>query len=520
MILVYPVAMNCSYSFNPKKLTNFDSSMKGKIFISILLFGFTYQTLSQDKVVDSLKNKRNELKVKPASFERDTTLAQLDLLLAKSMRKYDLDEASKFGLTAFQQYAKLYNYKNLAYSTHQLAIIYRTKGEYDKSKVFAEAMLTFSELIGDTLLISEAYGTIANVHVRLGNEAEGLNYHFKALKLREILKHEAALISTYNNIGFIYLGRNEQEKANEYLFKCLKIKRKNGDSLGVAELYSNIASGYDQARDFKTAYLYHSKALEILKEANEPNLLANEYNNIGGHYYYQNKIDSMLSNQKRALTYYLKLNHLSGISGSYINIGSTYLEMKKYKEAEEYLLKSLNIYKSTHNAVGMVDMLDRLRELFEAKKEFDVALKYNKLYHSMKDSIGAISNSREMGEIEERFKNEKLKAQREIEFKKEKENQEAQAAAKNKQKNIILAFVLIILVVMAAFSRVLYNRFKITKQQNVLIEKQKQEVQVQKEIIEAKQKDILDSIAYASRIQRSLLPNEKLLSKYLNKNKG
>jgi hypothetical protein len=61
------------------------------------------------------------------------------------------------------------------------------------------------------------------------------------------------------------------------------------------------------------------------------------------------------------------------------------------------------------------------------------------------------------------------------------------------------------------FSFFLYRRFRVTHKQNIIIRKQKKEV-------EEKQKEIIDSIRYAKRIQQALLPNEKYIERNL-KNK-
>jgi hypothetical protein len=49
------------------------------------------------------------------------------------------------------------------------------------------------------------------------------------------------------------------------------------------------------------------------------------------------------------------------------------------------------------------------------------------------------------------------------------------------------------------------------------MEMQKQLIEKQKKEVEEKQKEIIDSIRYARRIQRSLLPTDKYLDKQLNK---
>jgi hypothetical protein len=57
----------------------------------------------------------------------------------------------------------------------------------------------------------------------------------------------------------------------------------------------------------------------------------------------------------------------------------------------------------------------------------------------------------------------------------------------------------------------------IIEQQKNLVAKQKQEAEYQKYLVEEKQKEIIDSIKYAKRIQQSLLPTDKYIGKSLNR---
>ena len=67
------------------------------------------------------------------------------------------------------------------------------------------------------------------------------------------------------------------------------------------------------------------------------------------------------------------------------------------------------------------------------------------------------------------------------------------------------------------FAIFILNRFRVTKKQKIIIESQKEIVEEQKKIVEEKNKDITDSIYYARRIQRALLPTEKYITKNLNR---
>ncbi|HYG50504.1 MAG TPA: hypothetical protein VD905_06355, partial [Flavobacteriales bacterium] len=55
-----------------------------------------------------------------------------------------------------------------------------------------------------------------------------------------------------------------------------------------------------------------------------------------------------------------------------------------------------------------------------------------------------------------------------------------------------------------------FNRFRLTKRQKKVIEYQKIEV-------EEKQREIIDSINYARRIQLALMPNERLIEKNMER---
>lgn len=99
---------------------------------------------------------------------------------------------------------------------------------------------------------------------------------------------------------------------------------------------------------------------------------------------------------------------------------------------------------------------------------------------------------------------EKRKAQQEADTKKK----EAIAMADAKRQKIILYSVATLGAMILIFAVFAYRSFLQKKKVNVAIMRQKQ-------LIEEKQKEILDSIHYARRIQRALITNEKYVHKTL-----
>ena len=80
------------------------------------------------------------------------------------------------------------------------------------------------------------------------------------------------------------------------------------------------------------------------------------------------------------------------------------------------------------------------------------------------------------------------------------------AKAEKKRQNIWIWLIAIVAFFVALITIVVFRSLQIARKQKLIIE-------YQKELVEEKQREIMDSIYYARRIQRSLLPTEKYIDK-------
>ena len=74
----------------------------------------------------------------------------------------------------------------------------------------------------------------------------------------------------------------------------------------------------------------------------------------------------------------------------------------------------------------------------------------------------------------------------------------------------------VIVVVLVFFDYMWRSRQK-QKEANRLLSQKNREIEAQKKVVEEHQKEILDSIHYASRIQRALITSERYIDKSLRK---
>ena len=84
-------------------------------------------------------------------------------------------------------------------------------------------------------------------------------------------------------------------------------------------------------------------------------------------------------------------------------------------------------------------------------------------------------------------------------------------AERGEKQTVITYSIAVGLILLLMFSIFVYNRLQITKRQKNIIEEQKK-------LVEVKQKEILDSINYAKRIQGAILPSERIINETLKNN--
>jgi len=205
---------------------------------------------------------------------------------------------------------------------------------------------------------------------------------------------------------------------------------------------------------------------------------------------------------------------------------------KKYKEAEEYLKKAIEIGEELHIIYELQGLYHSLSELYSKTGIYKNALEAYKKYVMYKDSINSEENRKALATKEMQYLFEKKQAEEKARY----EKMMALAEAEKKRQKIIIWFVTVSLILILAFLGVTFYSLQVTKKQkriieeakdeiarqkeeverqNVIIKRQKEEVEEQKRLVEEKNKEITDSILYARRIQDVILPDKDLWKKLL-----
>ena len=372
------------------------------------------------------------------------------------------------------------------------------EGKYDLSKSYALKAHAIAKKIKDYQGEAMAYNNIGIVYDYLGIYSESLNNYFKAIELQKKINDEAGLAYTYNNIGLIYSNQFNYKKALENYQSALVLRKKNNEKKGISSTYNNIGIVYMNQKEYNKALQNYFASVEMDSMLNNAQGIAASQSNIGQVYLKMKKFDQAYIYFDKALKLRKLRNDPYDMANSYINFGSLFLDQDKYTEAKKYFLNGLEISKKIGAKESTRYTYEKLQHIAEIENDLPLAYEYYKQFILYKDSMLNEANIQQQAQIEVKFKYDQEKAEEKLKQEKQKiqDNQDKQ------EQQYILWTLIIVIVFILIFVWFLNKNRKIEK--------------AQKNVIEEKNKEILDSITYAKRIQTAILPTEKLVKEYLS----
>lgn len=432
---------------------------------------------------------------------------------------------------------------------------YEFRGDYETALDYYHKSIKIKEEVGNKEGIASSLNNIASIYQRIGKTDLALENFNKSLKIRREIKNKDAIAISLNNLGGFYDAVGNIPKAIEAFSESLKICEEIQDKNGQGLACNSLGGVYEDQKDFANAKKYYRKGLKLFKEVGYKEGEGTAYCNIAAMFKDEKKIDSALAYFNKALKIFIDTEDGLKTARVYSNLAVIEEEAKSFDKALAYYEKALDIQRKYQDKQGLAFSLKNIGTVYYKKRDLARAIQFGKQSLEYSLELGFPANIRnvsqllykcykETGNYSEALNNherfikmrdslENLETQKatirqqtnyEYEKKKvlsDKENefklrqQEEKASAEKTKQNIIIVSVSLLLIIVAVFSVFLYNRFRVTQKQKVIIEIKEKETQQQKHVIEEKHKEITDSINYAERIQRSFLATKELLDENL-----
>jgi len=183
---------------------------------------------------------------------------------------------------------------------------------------------------------------------------------------------ESKLADIYLSLGNRFIMSDNRSSAIQFYNKAKKIYSKEKNTLGIADCYENIATSYNVI---------------------EPII-----------------VDSALYYSKLAEKQYKLLNNSYALAVNYNNQSQIYLQLKDYPKGILYLLKADSLPLKENEKKTKLIFYENLAELYELNGNPTLHAKYLKKQLELKDSINDTNQNIAISEINEKYQNEKLRA--------------------------------------------------------------------------------------------------------------
>ncbi|MEZ4938185.1 MAG: SpoIIE family protein phosphatase [Crocinitomicaceae bacterium] len=363
----------------------------------------------------------------------------------------------------------------------------------------------------------------------------------------------------------LFQDLHEYEKALDEILKYLELSQKYNKINWEADALSEIMGLFDFLKDSIRSEEYAKKLIDLIDQMDSKKLKADCYNYLGTHYKEINLTDKALEYHNKSLELRIENGNRKGAAYSYNNIGIVYKNIGRYDEALKYYFKSLEIKEDLKDTRGCSGSNINIANVMLLSKKFSegipfvnkgIALAkesnadnfllvgYEVLYElekgrgNFKSALEALENHIELDavvhdqevakqakELERKYEAEKRLHELKILKQKQEINDlelDKQEKDIEQQRNIIIFFIVGsilfgVLVVFLVINRNQKSRMNLVlQQQNAEIQIQKEETELQKSIVEQKNKEITDSIAYAKKIQSAILPPKSKIDALLN----
>ena len=462
------------------------------VYFTFSLSLFPVLMFSQENIIDSYQNFSKRIK------ELDTNLISVEI-----QEGFDRSKKSDDTLGL------------LCYGVLNLKYLY-VEGSYENSLNIVSELIPISEQFKNDSLSGFIYFYCGDAFYELEDIVDASRMFHKAIEYFIKSGNLEWVCRTEMMFGLIQKIVGKYDASIRTYYNYISKVRTNSISLSVSGAFNNMGLCYIHLNEYDSALNCFDSSLYYY-EIEKSNIgIARIYNNKATVFLQTGQADLALSYFKKS--YELRMKHKVGkpsYSESLINIGKSYLSLGNTFEAKSNFEKGYEIGISINNRDLQKRALEGLKEVYYLYGNYKKAFEVQKKYHQLVDSLysNQIIDELITNEISGKFNNKIIKdsiaqSQRELFHKEELKHQKTLQEQKNAKNTIIKTFLVIVIVMIGLATVFLFFRFREKKRLNEVILSQKEELQ-------QKQMEIVDSINYAKHLQDAILPSRNTIESFL-----
>jgi signal transduction histidine kinase len=400
-------------------------------FLGVYLYSWLLVVAQNPNIIDSLQKKLDQVTI-------DTVKANILNNLVRELYAIQPSQAIHYVKQCIQLSKKHHYPRGEATALHYWGLISQFAGDNLQAMNYYLQSLQISEknFLSDIIAIN--LSRIANINKEEGDYKKSTELHNQAIELLRKINHQLYLSYALNQMGLLQLTQKKYTLALRYFEEALTISSRIKDNRHIAICWYYIAEVYLKLGQYRKALVYYSQSQKLNKKINNLLLLASTYNNVAKIHLNAQAIDSVIYYASNALYVAQKVNLRPEIMSAY-----------------HYLFQS-----------------------YQFKNKIDSAFKYQSLWVGVKDSLFDERKNKQILQMQNTYREEKQK----LEI----------TQQKNiiSQRNLTIYAFLMVLVLILFIVALLYRNNRRKHRLYIKLEKQKNEINQQKTLIEAQNNNL------------------------------
>jgi serine phosphatase RsbU (regulator of sigma subunit)/tetratricopeptide (TPR) repeat protein len=386
--------------------------------------------------------------------------------------------------------------------------MYYINGEYEKSIEYTNKALLVAAETQDKFRMGFCLASLGKVYNLQGNYVAAISTFSQALEIAKTVENKTLISFCLNSIGDIYRHTDDTAQARKYFLEALDMAREIDDKARTAYALSYLGDIAREEGKPEQAITYYRMAIPIATEADDSANIIYSYNGIGDAFHIAGQFDSAIYFFNVSKSLCDSLEDGEQIANNNFCIARTYYKMNKLPESEKFVFSAFEAAKEIQLPEYERDCAELLYLIYKATNRPAKALEMHEYCVSMNDSIVNLETVRRFAEEEYNAKENQMRSEQAEKDAVALQIRLAKEVELENQKYISYAVAGIGLLALVCLV-IAIRGYRIKRRANEAIQQQKLQVEHQKEIIEEKNKEIVDSINYAQRIQNALFPPEK-----------
>ncbi len=326
----------------------------------------------------------------------------------------NFSDALEYHFTALKIKLEINHLNDIHLCYSNIAQVYWNLGDFPLANSYYKKALAIAKENKNEATIARTHEFIGLVKDEEGYPEEALNHFFLALELYEKLNLYSGMAACYENIGKIYEILNNHQEALNYFLLAQQLYTETNNMEGQGDAFVSISDILRENGDYNNAEINLVKAIAIYEESQHNHSLAEAYQEYGRLFYEQAKsetlspatsihLSSAKENAYKALALYEASGQIDGMAKCCNLIGLIHIDRNEFKEARNYLSKSLSLAKKSNVKKTIQDSYLALARLDSSSGQWQEAFQNQRLYFQYRDSLINLDNTRKITQLQMQF---------------------------------------------------------------------------------------------------------------------